>query len=695
MARIKPEDIPDGVNQGGEGDKSKVVGAGKIKERFLEATKAMRVEQYDYWINHSFLYGEQWVYINPISHTIAQTPRDPDRVQITVDRLWPASRTIISKHTSRPLVFRVPASAADDGAVRAAHLAESVLRSVAVDHNWEGVREDAAWATWKGGTAAICVDWDPSKGQDLGTRQDGSQFGTGDTVETALSIVNFVVQPGVRDAERALWWIKNMALPPEDVKAQFNLPKLPDADANAASMPSQAGLAAQNKKGAGHNPDVKLTRVLTYYERPNPATPDGRICVVVGDKIVDDGAWVFPFRDHLNFAITHETRVDGQWMGKTVFTVARGIQTAINQSWSSIVEHMKLAGNARLVMPSSAIDTVDTLTDSPGEILEYPDGVTPPAWISPPQMPQWWIEQPQVLAKEMDDCLGSHDASRGESPTNIESGLGLSILIEQDNTPVGRMTKEAANAWGKVASMVLKIYEARVTETRKAIIRTPNQAPETSSWMGQDLLGETNAVVPVESIMPKSKAEAMNLAKTLVEMQLITTVEQFVKVSEMSESADMLESISPDVSKARRENYEMATGKPRPPAVFDDHNIHNAEHMAYMKSAAWDQLPPEAQQIFLLHVQGHSTLSAEQLGNQAAKAAVNPLLATAAQTTSVPVIPPAALAMAAPQGGGPPGTPPQGPGGPPTPGAPGAPGAPGPQDQGTPPTPEPAQAPAV
>lgn len=683
-AEVAPSDNPTTLDP-------KRVGPARIKERFLAGQKALRAERNDYWINHAFLLGEQWVAFNPVTRTLAQVPRDPDRVQVTVNKIWPASRAIISKNTSRPLVFRVPASAADDGAVRAAHLAESVLRSVAVDHDWEAVREDASWARWKGGTAAICVDWDPSKGQDLGTREDGSQFGTGDTVETALSIVDFVVEPGVRDARRARWWIKDMALPPEEVQEQYNLSKAPEPDASAANTPFQARLMAEGSGSNNNAADVKLTRVLTYYERPNGLAPQGRIAVLVGDKLVQDGPWPFPFTDHLNISIIKETRVNGQWPGRTVVSIARPVQTALNQSWSSIVEHMKQCGNARLLVPSSAIDMIDQLTDAPGEIMEYPDGSDAPKWETPPQMPAWWIEQPKALKEEMDDILGHHDASRGDAPRNIESGLGLSILVEQDSTPIGRMGKEDAQAWGDVASDVLKIYEARVKETRAAIIRTPNQAPETARWLGKDLMGETNAVVPVESIMPKSKAEAMNLAKTLVEMQLITTVEQFVKVSEMSESADMLESISPDVAKARRENYQMATGAPSVPATFDDHNIHNSEHMAYMKSAAWDTLSEDAHRIFLLHVQGHATMSAEQLGDQAAKAAVSPLLATAAQTNSVPVIPPAALAMSAPQGGGAPGSPPIGPAGPPP--VKGGPPAPGGAEGPPPGQPEPGQTP--
>jgi hypothetical protein len=41
--------------------------------------------------------------------------------------------------------------------------------------------------------------------------------------------------------------------------------------------------------------------VLTYYERPCKARPDGAIVTVVNDKIVDGPhPWPFPFKDRLN-----------------------------------------------------------------------------------------------------------------------------------------------------------------------------------------------------------------------------------------------------------------------------------------------------------------------------------------------------------------------------------------------------------
>ena len=73
----------------------------------------------------------------------------------------------MSKVTQREMQFEVLPTAADDATVRGAALAESVLEDIRIGHDWEALRERLALAAWKGGTAAICVDWDPNAGSPI------------------------------------------------------------------------------------------------------------------------------------------------------------------------------------------------------------------------------------------------------------------------------------------------------------------------------------------------------------------------------------------------------------------------------------------------------------------------------------------------------------------------------------------------
>lgn len=625
-----------------------------VRERWDLATKALRAEQHDYWLNHSFLLGHQWLWFNPATRRLDELPHDPERVMATVNRIWPSSRIIISKVMQRELTFEVPPNAADDATMRGASTAESILEDVRHTHQWESLREQAVWAAWKGGTSAIVVDWDPNApGPTIPVPGESgepeSEVPAGDTKESVCSIADMAWEPGHKDPEHARWWIKAEVLPPGDVQATYDLSKVPVADAAAGMTPFQAKLLKAHADARGDDGvSPELTIVLTYYERPNRERPKGYICVVVGEEMAFKGDWPFPFTDHLNFGLMRETVIENRGSGETVMTMARPVQTAYNASWSAIIEHMKLAGNARLFVPASALAILSDLSDLPGEVIPYPDNLQPPEYKSPPQMPSWWIDQPVLLAKEMDDILGVHEVSRGTMPANIESGYGLSILAEQDSTPVGRLSKEIALAFGRVATMVLELYEEMVGETRQASIKVPGQPPETTEWSGRDLMGQTTAQVPLDAILPRSRAAMMATAEKLAAQGLITSIEQFTKVAELPGSRDLIEAMSPGVAKARRENHQMAVGRTPVPASFDPHDQHITEHNIFRMSDRYERMSPDQQAVVDLHVQGHETRAAEEMGRMRAKVAVDPMLGSVPDKDGTQTVQPGEL----PPGGG-------------------------------------------
>lgn len=615
---------------------AKTLTAVEVKIRYAAAQRGIRDVQQEYWLNHAFILGHQWLWYNPATFRLDEMPRDPDRVQMTVNRMRANSRSLMGKLVQRELRFDVVPTAVDDSTVRGARIGESALAAIHHDHGWERLREAAGWLCWKGGTVGICLDWDPNKGELIAVTADNKQAYEGDTVETVLSVAEMAVQPGSHDAEKATWWIKAQALPPEEVQIMFNMEDLPSPDINAGMAPFQQKLlAASMNRNNGQM--VDLTMVLTYYERPNSNRPEGGVVVVVNDHVVDGPKpWPFPWKDRLNLFIARETYIENRWVGDTVLGQARSVQTAYNASWSSIVEHMKLAGNARLFVPQSSIDLMEQLSDNPGELVPYPDGIAPPVWQSPPQMPAWWIEQPKELADAMDDIMGSHGVSHGEDVPNIQSGYGLSILMENDESPLARLAKEHAIMWGNVASHVLKLYEAEVTTPRSSVVNTPGHAPETARWSGPDLQGQTRAVVPLDAVLPRSRAAMQALADKAMQMGLITTFAEYARIAELPGQHELEEAIAPDVARARRENAGMGMGKQAIPYEIDDHDIHMREHRNDMKTPRFELLDEDTKQLYYTHIQAHETMAAEAAGRIAAQQAVNPALAVTPDRAGTP-----------------------------------------------------------
>src|SRR5262249_44723127 len=154
--------------------------------------------------------------------------------------------------------------APDDATIRGARTAEAALTDLARTQNWEQVREELAWITWKGGTGLLCLDWDASAGKYVGQSATADTLGTGELTTTALSVVEHAAEAGTSDIERACWWVKAGGLPPAEVQKLYGLKNDPRSDANAALSPLQAKLLSVGRED--NTPPQALTLVLTYYE---------------------------------------------------------------------------------------------------------------------------------------------------------------------------------------------------------------------------------------------------------------------------------------------------------------------------------------------------------------------------------------------------------------------------------------------
>ncbi len=606
----------------------------KVRALYDKGSRAIRSQQLQYKLNSSYLAAEQWVYKHSTRQEILRLPHDSRKVRVTIPRIGPESRRIMAKLLKRPLMYEVTPSAPDEATIRAAKISEGVVTSVSDSHNWNQLREELAWACWKGGTAAICLDWDTSAGMQLSYDPVTMRpVGTGDIKETVITISEMVTEPGTRDLERATWWIKSQALPAPEVKRLYKLPQLPVTDANMSILPQQRSTTGQ---GTAVN---NMTLVLTYYERPNPDEKQGKVLTVVGDKVVDGPhPWPFPFTDRLNLAVARETLVEGQWTGTTIVSDAVPIQTALNASWTNILEHLKAAGNARIQANETSRDLTEGWTDEAAEFIFFRD--TPHQWLSPPQMPAWWADLPDRLSAAMDDTLGVHDISRGQAPSNIQSGLGLSILSENDDTPSGKFSQTLADAFSRLGTMTMQTYQAKVKppETRKAqVVQKGGPSTENISWTGTDLYDQTTVNVPYDAVAPLNEAARYARLQFFVQAGMITSpraASAYLDVPGMA--GDFIEGIDPQVAKARRENYEIMQGEVCIPRDFDDHAIHIEEHNAERLSSRYERATTELQHVMDMHVQAHSTMAAEEAGQQAMKAAYAPALATAAQAGQPP-----------------------------------------------------------
>ena len=613
----------------------------KVRSKWDHSLRSIQTQREQAALNQRFLLNKHWVYWNRGSGRLEELPRQPERVRATIARIGPDSNRMIAKLTQNALTFEVMPDTPDDAAIQASKIAESAVNQVCRDEDWEDIRYDNASTIWCAGAGAICVDWDQTVGEPIGQNpQTGEMILAGGPKLTSLSIHEFAVEPGTRNAEKGRWWIRGLALPPAEVQETYNLEDLPKADARAIDS------VWRSSEGEGAS-NVPLTMVYVYYERPNGRS-EGRIVTIVNEMIVEESPWYFPFRDRLNLAVGIVQPIHGRWYGHTPVSDAVPIQAAMNASWSSVIEHMKQAGNARLWIPEGSVDNVADLSDLPGESVEYnPINGMRPVYESPPPMPEWWIRQPGMLGDAMDDVLGGHDISRGQAPTGVESGIAMSILSENDDTPVGRFGKNLSAMWSRVGSIVLALMEVRVKDQRVASVKMPDsKIPQIIKWSGNTIAGHTTARVPEEAHSMRGRAAQSAWAMQLFDRGIIQSVTELSKVADIPNQGDILSATDPDTARALRENAFLSSGTPRTVDTVDDHANHIHHHRNFVRSERYEHLEPDVQQLIRTHIMAHEMYAAGVMTDQAMAASVSPL-AAALPTEAVTAIDQKAMAEAA------------------------------------------------
>lgn len=633
MARSKSEKTDDSA--------SSTISAKVILDRYEQGLQATLFERQQYWINYAFLRGRQWVYWNKTTRRIDDLARTRGRYQATIDRISPSSRTLMSKATERELVFDVLPSGADDSSIMGARTAESVLRTLHREQEWESIREELAWGTWTGGTAALCIDWDIYAGKEIKTGSEtDDRINTGDVCVSALTMPEFVLQPGARKDDDALWWCKAVVLPSQTVQSMWpdKFEKAPPSDAQSSHSPYNQRVVTEESSNTKDG-----TIVLTYYERPNALNKKGTVAVVVDNKIVENREWPFPWTDRLNLVVVRETPVNGRWTGDTMLSKAIKIQSALNAAWSNYLEHLKKVGNARLLIPASQMESVDSLVDDPGKPIKFMDGpgAQLPQYLQPPQLPSWVRDIIGELRNEMDTVTGVTDVSRGMAPSNApDSGYGFEILNDNANTPIGRLTKDQSRAFGRIASMVLRLYERNVKETHTAIVHMPRQPPMTVKWTGKSLAGQTTAIVPLDAIMPRSGAASQQFAQTAMKMGFIRPgdIVTFARIAELPGAENVIEAVDVQASLAQRYCAYIAEGIVPQPEPWHDSQVMIDTINRFRCTPKYEGLKPEIKELYEITVQAYDTMAKEQAGQRQAELALNPVLAMTPDKNGAPPI---------------------------------------------------------
>lgn len=584
--------------------------------------------------NISFIAGYQYNRVNEFGQT--SPPPSPQRFRVRDQRNFCRAhhnRTVAFNASFRP-EFKVRPNSEESDDQLAAEMNALILQ-----HYWRKLRMARRLydhAHWKSatGNAFFEVMWDTAAGDQFVAQVPDSMGNARDTLlfEGDLRIeihkpFEITADPLAMDPEDLEWILITKLLPIEWAARHYpdRMDEIEEGSygsylADKFHERLVAGLLGTQGYYAGYDMG-SLSRyewclVHKYYQRSTPEYPYGRLIVMVNDLIAHNDRNPHP-KGKLPVVWSRGDMVPGRLWGQSEIDNLVDPQRNYNRLVSGKMSHILSTCYAKVLEPVMAHMADTAFITEYGEKLKY-HGNQPPTYLSPPAIPKESDEEMQRIKGDMDDITSSYATSRGKYTGKL-SGTAMTHLIEQDLKSAEPSINLSAEDLGLLGCHMLEFLQAYANDERLIKVLGKNKLFQTKLFRGQDIAGNTDVYIEVNSMMPKSKTLAIEELSVLGNLGILNPQSPGDRalIWEMLQR-EVDEPMLLDKNLHRRaallENHMLSLGMPIPPAQpYEDHDLHVKMHTEEMIQDHVKANPPLLQ-LYRMHLQTHLDIVYPQQG---------------------------------------------------------------------------------
>jgi hypothetical protein len=376
----------------------------------------------------------------------------------------------------------------------------------------------------------------------------------------------------------------------------------------------------------GARPKEELARVVEYFERPSKRYPKGLHAVIAGGEVLAGGDNPYVATGSpLPFVKFDWFPPEGSFMGVPIVGQLRGPQRARNEARQQTQEFMRRTGFAPVLLPRGSSVTPKQIAAFQGIVFEYDSAGPPPTFGSPPQMPQYLFEMPNVAESAMDKISAQASPTNNRLPGQLRSGVGIQAVQADNNLILTPTSESMLESIAEVGRQCLQLMGVYYDAPRLMAVSGRNGEIEIRHFVGSDLRGHYNLRVVARPGMldsVESRREALFEAAQLgildprdPEQRMILirglafhTKDEHWQALVQQEQAEWRE-IDRIVS---NENYMPA---PRP---WNDAGVRARVLERFLNSAEFERVPPSAQERLVARWDAFKTMLAGQMELQMA-----------------------------------------------------------------------------
>lgn len=260
-----------------------------------------------------------------------------------------------------------------------------------------------------------------------------------------------------------------------------------------------------------------------------------------------------------------------------------------------------------------------------GDVMEYdPSSGGKPELVPAPMMPEAINTSIMQSQQDMGMIANAGEASTGNMPQGARSGNAVAMLTERDNMAQGPSIQLQERSFEKLGRHLLSLGHKFMSLPRAIVVYGQSRQADVKWFKGASLNGNTRVKVKTGSMTPKSKVETFERITQYATLGLLNVQDPRDKrlMLEMLEVGGIEKLYAVEDGSRRRariENMMFARPDPSPDFafpdvnVFDDHQGHYEEHLAFLQTDEFELLPPLRKQLFMAHIQKHTMAVADAM----------------------------------------------------------------------------------
>ena len=607
-----------------------------VKQDFLRRQEERKNLERQWQLNMNFVMGNQYCSITDVGEIEEYSKQYFWQEREVYNHIAPIIEARLAKLGKVRPALNVAPNSSSEIDFSSAKISRKILNSA--DHNLKLNQKLAEATNWSEicGTSFYKVVWNSDAGDVVGITENHKEIKNGEVEISVCSPFEIFADSNTTERiedQESIIHAKPYKI--AKIKDLWGVEVLPERiDVLTLSNSALAG-------GLGYSASVpkvisKVASdsaiVIEKYERPSAEYPNGRVIVVAGDRLlaIGDLPYINVRENKRGFPFIKQCSIPepASFWGVSVIERLVPVQRSYNAIKNRKHEFLNRISMGILSVEDGSVDIESLEVEglSPGKILVYRQGSTPPKILDTSTLPESFENEEDRLLKEFSTIAGITDLSlTREAYSSNMSGVTLELLINQETDRLQVTTDQIKYALKEIGRQILRLYKQFASEKRLGKIVDQNGKMELFYWNKSDIssddvvLDTTNELNETLSQKRKMIFDLMNaglLSDENGKMDLSTKqkVLEMIGFGIWQDSGDITELHK---KRADNENVEMLNLRDAELLSVDDDDCHIKEHTSFLLSLSKNEISNYKQvcEKIIEHIESHKK-SLEQKNKQ-------------------------------------------------------------------------------